>query len=91
MNLMNFVKMLQGLVFSTEAGINTKFRFSQSEINEILANANKENIKYFESLANIKELSAFDVSYLMSGEKLDERKIEIIKAACKIQRQCEYR
>lgn len=84
MNLLNFVKMLQGLVFSTEAGINTKFRFSQSEINEILANANKENIKYFESLANIKELSAFDVSYLMSGEKLDERKIEIIKAACKM-------
>lgn len=84
MSLKSFIQQVSALLFSTECNINTKFRFSQSEINEILANADSDNVKYFESLAKIKELSAFDVSYLMSKVKLDDRKISLISSACKM-------
>lgn len=84
MSFKDFIQKVSHLLFSTECNISAKFRFTQSEINEILSNANKDNIKYFESLAMIKELSAFDVSYLMASVKLDENKISIISSACKM-------
>lgn len=84
MCLKDFIQNVSQILFSTEYKINTKFRFSQSEINEILSNADSSNVKYFESLAKIKELSAFDVSYLMSSVKLDEHKISVIASACKL-------
>ncbi len=86
----SFVKKILSLVFSCECGINSKFRFSQSEISEIISNAQKANLKYFECLAKIKELSAFDVSYLMSNVKLDENKVEIIKHACSMYDEKEF-
>lgn len=90
MSLKSFIQQVSQLLFSTECNINSKFRFTQSEINEILSNADSQNLKYFESLAKIKELSAFDVSFLMSSVKLDEYKISIIASACKLYDEKEF-
>ncbi len=90
MSFKNFIQSVCSALFSTECGINSRFRFSQSEINEILSNANKENLKYFEQLAKINELSAFDVSFLMSNVKLDENKISIIRHACTLYDEREF-
>lgn len=84
MSLKNFLGQLKQLLFSTECGINSNFRFSQSEINEILANAKKGNLKYFETLAKIQQLSFFDVSYLMLSVELDENKIALIVEASRM-------
>lgn len=67
-----------------ENKLQTGFRFSQSEINEIISSAKKENVKYFETLARMSELTAFDVSYLLSSVELSEEKIQILKCASKL-------
>lgn len=90
MGLKGFIESVAKLVFSTECKISSQFRFSQNEINEIISNAKKENIKYFESLSKIRELSAFDVSFLMSQSTLDERKIAIIASASKMYDEKEF-
>ncbi len=90
---MNFKKVITNLfsvLFSTECRINSEFRFSQNELNEIISNSKKENLKYFKSLSNIKQLSAFDLSYLMSNVTLDEKKISIIKHACRLFNEKEF-
>lgn len=84
MSIKNFIKEVFSTVFSTDCSIKTKFRFSQSEVNEILANSLKCNLPYFEKLAQIKGMSAFDISYLMATTKLDDKKIELICHAGKM-------
>lgn len=88
--LENFIHVVKLALSSCEYQINSKFRFSQSEINEILANSKKENLKYFDKLAMITQLSAFDVSFLMSSVELDDNKIEILKHACKMYNEKEF-
>ncbi len=90
MGLKSFLKKISCVVFSTEYSIDSKFRFSQSEINEIISNAQKCNLKYFERLAKIKVLSAFDISFLMSDVKLDNYKLQIIEQACKMYNEKEF-
>lgn len=90
MNFMRTVKHVLNVLFSTECSIDSKFRFSQSEIQEIVSCAKKENLKYLQNLIAIKELSAFDVSYLMINVKLDENKINIIKHACNMYNEKEF-
>ena len=90
MFLKDFIKNVACTLFSTECKINSKFRFTQSEINEIISNANSKNLKYFEKLAQIKELSAFDVSFLLSSVELNDNKIAIIAHACKMYNEKEF-
>ncbi len=59
-------------------------RFSQSEINEILSNSKSENMRYLGDLLNIKNISAFDVSYILSLDNLNEEKISTIVQASKL-------
>lgn len=82
MGLKGFIQGVLSAVFSADLSINSKFRFTQREINEIISTAKKANLKYFEQLSKIKELSAFDVSFLMSNVELNNYKIQIIKHAC---------
>ena len=90
MGLKEFIQGVLSAVFSADYSINSKFRFTQREINEIISNAKKSNLKYFEQLSKIKELSAFDVSFLMSNIELDNCKIQIIKHACSMYNEKEF-
>ena len=90
MGLKNFIQSILSAVFSADYSINSKFRFSQREINEIISTSKKANLKYFEQLSKIKELSAFDVSFLMSNVELDNYKIQIIKHACSMYDEKEF-
>lgn len=74
-----------------ENKMQTGFRFSQSEINEIISTSKKENLKFFESLAKMPELTAFDVSYLMSSVNLTEDKISILKKASSLYKEDEFK
>ena len=91
MNLIGFLKKVLRLLFSADFLVRTSFRFSQSEINEIVSNADKDNLKYLERLVNITELSAFDISFLMSNVALDDKKISIIQHACKMYDEREFK
>jgi len=84
MDLKSFFADLVQKLFSTECNINSAFRFSQNEMNEIVANAKKSNLQYLQSLSKIKGLSSFDVSYLMSNVDLDEHKISFRLKMCQV-------
>ena len=64
-----------------EGKIEIKSRFSTNEVNEILASARAENVPFMNTLMNINKLSAFDISLILSGNKLNLDKIEVIKKA----------
>lgn len=74
-----------------ENKMQTGFRFSQSEINEIISTSKKENLRFFENLARMPELTAFDVSYLLSSTNLSEDKIEILKKASSLYKEEEFK
>lgn len=74
-----------------ENKMQTGFRFSQSEINEILSSAKTENLQYFESLARMPELTLFDVGYLMSSVNLTIEKIAILKKASSLYKEEEFK
>lgn len=88
--LKNFIGVVKLALSSCECQISSKFRFGQNEISEILTNSKKENIKYFEKLAAIKGMSAFDISYLMSSVDLDDNKIELLEHASKMYNDKEF-
>ncbi len=74
-----------------ENKMQTGFRFSQSEINEIISSAKKENLPFFETLARMPELTMFDVGYLMSSVNLTIEKIEILKKASSLYKEEEFK
>ena len=76
-----FISELMSYLGKIEGKIEAKSRFSTNEVNEMLASANKENVPFMNTLMNIKKLSAFDMSLILSGSKLNLDKIEVIKKA----------
>lgn len=76
-----FISELMSYLGKIEGKIEAKSRFSTNEVNEMLAGANKENVPFMNTLMNIKKLSAFDISLILSGSKLNLDKIEVIKKA----------
>ncbi len=86
-----FIQDVCGQLFSLECKIDKKTRFSQKEINEILANAKQSNLKYFERLSKMNELNYFDVSYLMISVELDETNIALIENACTMFNENEFK
>lgn len=65
MGLKNYFERVFKNLSALENKMQTGFRFSQSEINEIISSAKTENLQFFENLARMPELTAFDVSYLL--------------------------
>ena len=84
MNFLSILKDVINTVKGVDNNIKTNFKYSQKEINEIMAICKKENMKYFEVLAKIPNLKYFDISFLLSEVELDDNKIELIKEAQKI-------
>lgn len=91
MSFKEFCSYLFKNVCALENKMSTGFRFSQSEINEILNSSKKENIKYFETLAKMPKLSAFDIGFLLSSTNLSEDKIEILKKAQSMYKEEEFK
>jgi len=91
MGLKNYFERVFKNLNALENKMQTGFRFSQNEINEIISSAKKENLQYFEHLAKMPELTAFDVSYLMSSVDLSEEKIEILKKASSLYKEEEFK
>ena len=84
---MGFKKVI-GKIFQAIANLEEKIefnqRFTQSEINEILSNSKAENMRYLVDLLKIQNISAFDVSYILSLDNLSESKVETIVQASKL-------
>ena len=91
MGLKNYFERVFKNLTALENKMQTGFRFSQSEINEIISSAKKENLQYFESLARMPELTLFDVEYLMSSVNLTIKKIEILKKASSLYKEEEFK
>ena len=91
MGLKNYFERVFKNLTALENKMQTGFRFSQSEINEIISSAKKENLQYFESLARMPELTLFDVGYLMSSVNLTIEKIEILKKASSLYKEEEFK
>lgn len=91
MSLKNYFERVFKNLSALENKMQTGFRFSQSEINEIISTSKKENLEFFEGLARMPELTAFDVSYLMSSVHLTIEKIEILKKASSLYREEEFK
>ena len=91
MGLKNYFERVFKNLTALENKMQTGFRFSQSEINEIISSAKKENLQYFESLAIMPELTLFDVGYLMSSVNLTIEKIEILKKASSLYKEEEFK
>jgi len=66
-------------------------RFSQREMNDILANAKKENITFLQELSKINKLSAFEIGYLLSSARLSADKIQTIKKAVEMFNEKEFK
>ncbi|GBF23110.1 hypothetical protein tpqmel_0514 [Candidatus Gastranaerophilus sp. (ex Termes propinquus)] len=81
MSFKGFFTTLFSSLANVENQMKYSFRFSQSELNEILQSAKAENVKFLQEISKISKLSAFEVSYLLSSAVLDEEKVEIVKAA----------
>jgi len=90
MGLFSFVKEVFNATKNVDKGVETGFKFSQKEINEILSVSKKENLKYFEVLAKIPNIKYFDISFLLSQTNLNDEKIEVIKEAQKIYNDREF-
>lgn len=84
MDLKSFISSLFSNLNDIESRMKYSFRFSQNELNDILQNAKTDNLKFLQEVSKINKLSAFDVSYLLSAVKLDEEKVETIKAAVEL-------
>lgn len=91
MGLKNYFERVFKNLSALENKMQTGFRFSQSEINEIISSAKTENLQFFENLARMPELTAFDVSYLLSSVKLSMEKIEILKKASSLYKEEEFK
>ncbi len=91
MGLKNYFERVFKNLSALENKMQTGFRFSQSEINEIISSAKSENLQFFENLARMPELTAFDVSYLLSSVKLSMEKIEILKKASSLYKEEEFK
>ena len=90
MNLVQFCRYIAAEINSIENKINQNQKFSAREINEILQSARKENLPYMQSLTKINRISAFDISFLLSSVKLDEKRVEIIKKAAEMYNEKEF-
>ncbi len=55
--------------------------FEKEEIQDILKLSKSENKKYLYQILSIKDISAFDASYIMNKLDLNENKIKILKLA----------
>ena len=84
MGLKKFIGNLFQAISHLEEKIEFNQRFSQSEINEILSNSKSENMRFLVDLLKIKSLSAFDISYILSLDNLNEEKIATITQASKL-------
>lgn len=84
MGLKNFIGKLFQAIYNLEEKIEFNQRFTQSEINEILSNSKSENMRFLVDLLKIKNLSAFDVSYILSLDNLNDEKITTITQASKL-------
>ena len=91
MSLKNYFERVFKNLSALENKMQTGFRFSQSEINEMISSARNENLQFFESLARMPELTAFDVSYLLSSVSLSMEKIEILKKASSLYKEDEFK
>ena len=82
------LKKIIGKLFQAIANLEEKIefnqKFSQSEINEILVNSKPENMRFLIELMKIQNLSAFDVTYILSLDNLNEEKINTIVQASKL-------
>lgn len=91
---MALVKFLQKLVreFSSfEGRINDDAcRLSQSELNSILCQAKSENVKFLEKLSKIHGLSAVEIGFLLSSNKLNDEKIKTIKKAAEVYKEKDF-
>lgn len=83
-DFLSVLKNLFNIANNFDSSIKTGFRFTQSEVNEMLQTSKKSNLKYFETLAKMPNLKSFDISYLLSQTDLTPEKIEIIKEAQKM-------
>ncbi len=90
MGLLEFCKIIASEISNIENKITECQKFTAREMNEILQNARKENVQYFQSLSKIKKISAFDISFLLSSVKLDEKRVEIIKHAAEMYDEREF-
>ena len=91
MDVINYFKLVFKNLTALENKMQTGFRFSQSEINEIISTSRKENLPFFENLARMPELTAFDVSYLMSSVNLSLDKIDLLKKASSLYKEEEFK
>ncbi len=84
MDLKKVIGKLFQAIANLEEKIDFNQKFSQSEIKEILSNSKSENMRYLVELMKIQNISAFDVSYILSLDNLNEAKINTIIEASKL-------
>ena len=79
-----FMEFFLELIKKLKTAEATAGRFNQIEILEMHQNAKRQNLEFLWELIKIKELSAFDISFLMQNIELDEEKIKTLKKALKL-------
>ena len=90
MGFLSFLNKIFRTIKSVDKSVKSGFRFTQSEIAEIMSVSKKENLKYFETLSKMPNLKSFDICFLLSRIDLNDEKIEIIKEAQNIYNEQEF-
>ena len=54
-------------------------KITKQEVEDILSTSKEENKKYLYKMLSIKNISAFDISYIMSKIKLNDKKIKLLE------------